>query len=224
MTAFFVTATGTDIGKTFITAGLVRLLRARNERVAALKPIVSGYDFGAASDSDPGHLLAALGEPITAESIARISPWRFGAPLSPDMAAAREGRTVDFDALVDFSEESVVSHEGTLFIEGVGGIMVPLASKHTTLDWMTALSLPTILVTGNYLGAMSHTLSALDVLARRNLNVRVLIVNESASSSVPLNETADTLRRYIDDLPVVCVPRLQAPAHPAFEDLARLLA
>ena len=212
MTGYFVTATGTDIGKTYVTAGLVKALSAK-----AIKPIVSGFDGG----GDAAALLEAMGEAPTLENIARMSAWRFAAPLSPDMAAARENRFIDFAELVTFTRQSV--KDGLVFVEGVGGVMVPLTATHTTLDWMTALDLPTILVTGNYLGAMSHTLSALDVLARRKLETRVVIVNESASSTVPLNETADTLSRYVDGLPIVCIPRLQEPTHPAFEELARLL-
>ncbi len=59
--------------------------------------------------SDPGVLLAALGRPVTLEEIERISPWRFAAPLSPDMAAAREGRAIEFDALLDFSRRAAAT-------------------------------------------------------------------------------------------------------------------
>lgn len=64
MSAVFVTSTGTDIGKTFITAGLIRLMREQGAAVDALKPVVSGYDSSTAATSDPAVLLAALGRPI----------------------------------------------------------------------------------------------------------------------------------------------------------------
>ncbi len=223
MTAFFVTATGTDIGKTFVTSGLIRAFKARGQNVTALKPVVSGYDFGQVQGSDPGALLEALGQPLTEENVARISPWRFGAALSPDMAAAREGRVIDFGAIVDFTAQADADHTGILFVEGVGGIMVPLAPPLTTLDWMIALGLPVILVTGNYLGAMSHTLSAVDVLTRSNLKCAALIVNESAASTVPLTKTAETLSRCLPEMPIICVPRLNEPSHPVFGLIADVL-
>ncbi len=92
MSAIFITATGTDIGKTFVTAGLIRHLRASGREVDALKPVMTGFDPAHPEASDAGVLLAALGRPVTAAEIARISPWRFSAPLSPDMAARRERR------------------------------------------------------------------------------------------------------------------------------------
>ncbi|MGE5146170.1 MAG: ATP-dependent dethiobiotin synthetase BioD, partial [Candidatus Eiseniibacteriota bacterium] len=97
MSAYFVTSTGTDIGKTFVTAGLIRYLRQSSQPVAALKPVVSGYDSSVVETSDPAVLLRALERPVSADEIAAIAPFRFRAPLSPDTAAAREGRSIDFD-------------------------------------------------------------------------------------------------------------------------------
>src|SRR5262249_4163678 len=129
VTAIFVTGTGTDVGKTFITAALIRHARATGGAVEAFKPVLSGFDPVAAATSDAGVLLAALGQPITNETIDRTSPWRFAAPLSPDLAAAREGRALDFGAVVDFSRRAAAGR-GLVLIEGVGGVMVPLDATH----------------------------------------------------------------------------------------------
>ena len=91
MTAIFITATGTDIGKTFVAASLIGHFRQMGRLVEAIKPVVSGFDPAQAATSDPGVLLKALGLPVTAPQIERISPWRFRAALSPDLAARREG-------------------------------------------------------------------------------------------------------------------------------------
>ena len=99
MAAYFVTSTGTDIGKTFVTAGLIRYLREAGQAVHALKPVVSGYNSSVVETSDPAVLLAALGRQVSADEVESIAPWRFRAPLSPDLAAAREGRSIDFDAI-----------------------------------------------------------------------------------------------------------------------------
>jgi dethiobiotin synthetase len=225
MTAYFVTSTGTDIGKTFVTAGLVRHFRMTGRGVAALKPLVSGYDPSTVETSDPAVLLAALDRAITADTIGAIAPFRFRAPLSPDLAAAREGRSLDVEALVAFGRAAVAETAGTLFIEGVGGIMVPLDDRRTVLDWMTALRLPAILVVGSYLGTISHTLSALDVLARRGLRTRAIVVSESERAAVPLADTVSSIARFSAGVPVVALPRLPAGVmeHAAFAELAALL-
>jgi dethiobiotin synthetase len=216
MTAYFITATGTDIGKTFVTAGLIRHLRAQGQKVSALKPVVSGFDLATAALSDPGVLLEALGEPIVPETLDRIAPWRFAAPLSPDMAAAREGKTLDYAALAGLCRETVEGHDGTLFIEGVGGVMVPLDSRHTVLDWMAELGLPLILVTGSYLGTISHTLTALDAVARRNLRVAGLVVNESPSD-IPLDETMAVIARFAPGIAMAGLTRHKRPPDAAAE-------
>jgi dethiobiotin synthetase len=204
MPAFFVTATGTDIGKTYVTAGLVRACRRRNRVVTALKPVVSGFDPLSPESSDPFRLMDALGLPQS--SLDRISPWRFAAPLSPDMAAAREGRAIDMTDLEGFCREAIALHE-TLFIEGVGGVMVPLTDRDTVLDWMASLRLPLLLVTGSYLGTISHTLTALDVVLRRELYVACIVVNESDASTVPLDETAASIAQFSAGVPVTTLPR-----------------
>jgi dethiobiotin synthetase len=225
MAAYFVTSTGTDIGKTFITAGLIRTLRGPSHAVDALKPVVSGYDSSVVETSDPAVLLAALGRPVSADEIARIAPWRFRAPLSPDLAAAREGRVLDFDALIAFSLKAIAGTPGTLFIEGVGGIMVPLDAGRTVLDWMTALGIPLLLVVGGYLGTISHTLTALDVLAQRRLRIAAIVVSESERNTVELDDTVASIERFAQRTPVIGLPRLPAGItdHPAFARIAALL-
>ncbi len=140
------------------------------------------------------------------ETLDRVSPWRFAAPLSPDMAAAREGKAIDFEALVRVCREGIAEADGTLFIEGVGGVMVPLDGRHTVLDWMAELDLPLIVVTGSYLGTISHTLTALEVLARRKLRVAALVVNESVTD-IPLAETMDTIARFAPGVPMAGLVR-----------------
>ena len=225
MTAYFVTSTGADIGKTFVTAGLIRHLRGEGRPATALKPLVSGYDSSVVETSDPAVLLRAMGRSVTADEIAAIAPFRFRAPLSPDLAAAREGRSVDFDALLGFSRDAVAAHDGTLLIEGVGGIMVPLDANRTVLDWMAALGVPVILVVGGYLGTISHTLTALDVMAQRALRVASIVVSEKDNDTVPLDETVASIARFSEGLPAIALPRLQAGVteHAAFAELAALL-
>jgi len=221
VTAFFVTATGTDIGKTHVMCALITALRERGKAVEAIKPVSSGFDPKDAGGSDPGLILKALGRTITEETLTPISPWRFAAALSPDMAAAREGVTIDFDGLVQFTAQTVKTHQGTLLIEGVGGVMVPLTNKHTTLDWMAEAKLPLILVTGSYLGTLSHTLTAVEAVQRRGLRIAALVVNESEGSPVALDETVAVVARHCTSAAVVALPRSNAKA--AIETLVNIV-
>src|ERR1700742_4600970 len=102
MLSYFVTATGTDIGKTYVTANIIRAARQVGLDFSAIKPVLSGYDGATAATCDSALLLAAMGKKVALRNIAAIPPWRFAAPLSPDMAAAREARKIDFATLTSF--------------------------------------------------------------------------------------------------------------------------
>lgn len=205
MTAIFITGTGTDVGKTYVTAALIRHLRQMGRSVEALKPVVSGFDPALPATSDPGVLLKALGFSVTPQDIEQISPWRYRAPVSPDLAAKREGQTIDVDGVITFCRTAIEQHRDILLIEGVGGIMVPLDDQRTVLDLMMALQLPLILVAGSYLGTISHTLTALDALFRRNLKVLATIVSETPNSTVPLADFVAAIARFAN--PVIGLPR-----------------
>ena len=205
MTAIFITATGSDVGKTQVVASLIRQFRQMGRSVEAIKPIVSGYDPAQAAASDTGILISALALPFTPESIDRLSPWRFRTALPPDLAARQEERTIDIEALVAFCQSAVSERRDVLLIEGVGGIMTPLDGHRTTLDVMMALQLPVILVTGTYRGAISHTLTALDSLFRRDMNVLATIVSETPGSAIALDDVVSAVSRFT--APVIGLPR-----------------
>ena len=204
--SFFITSTGTDIGKTFITQALLYQLRNAGEEVHAYKPLISGFDETAIEQSDSGQLLHAMGRDATIENVAEISPWRFREPLSPHIAAELEGRHISLPALYNWCSEKIHEESITL-IEGVGGVMVPLNRERTVLDWMDALALPTILVVGSYLGTLSHTLTAIHVMQAQGITLAGLVISESNAEAMAASETRDSLRGLIpDSLPVCCVP------------------
>ncbi|MCK9989467.1 MAG: dethiobiotin synthetase [Rugosibacter sp.] len=222
MSAYFITGTGTDIGKTWLTCALLRHWRAAGQPVQAYKPVLSGFDMATAEASDAGQILAALGRTMDVAALDEIAPWRFAAPLSPDMAATREGRAVDFDALVAFTRRCLpakrhsrqaghASTEFPMLVEGVGGVMVPLDAQHTVRDWIAASDLPCVLVAGSYLGSLSHTLTALESLKKVGAGVTAIVVNESPDSSVSLDETLTSLHPHVGDVPLLGIDR----AYPA---------
>jgi dethiobiotin synthetase len=210
----FVTSSGTDIGKTFVMLRLIAELEAAGRRVQALKPVASGFDAAQPEHSDTALLLHAQGRGLEVANLDAVSPWRFAAPLSPDMAAARERRTVPFDALVALCRRPSSRADVTL-IEGIGGVMVPLDATRTVLDWIAALDAPTLLVVGSYLGTLSHTLTAVAALHARRVTIAGIVVSESLVEPVPAAETAATIARFTR-APVVVLPR--ARTAPPFGD------
>ena len=217
MNALFITATGTDCGKTFVTSGLLRHLRALGLPARALKPVVSGFDEASPAGSDPAELLAAMGEPVTPQTLAAIAPLRFKAPLAATMAARLEGRSLTLDEILRACETAMQDPRGPLLIEGAGGVMSPFAEGATCLDAIKALGLPSLLVGGTYLGAISHTLTALEAMRAAGCSPIAIAVNESEGSSVSLADTMAELAAFAPDATVTPIRRNERD----FADLAR---
>ena len=210
ISAFFITATGTSIGKTFVTAALCHQLSMIGKPVQALKPVISGYEDIAADNTDSGVLLQSMGLKPTKHNVSNISPWRFSAEISPDMAAVRENRNIDFSQLISFCEGSIENNsaQGTItLIEGVGGVLVPLNETHTVLDWIIALKIPTILVAGTYLGTISHTLTACSALTSNGVDVTRIVLSQSAENPVTPEETASVISKFLPDIQITRVAR-----------------
>lgn len=207
--SLFVTASGTDIGKTYVTTGLIRALREKDVVVEALKPLITDWQDATAADSDTGLILSALGHAVTPQSIERISPWRYKAALAPDMAAAREGVEVPYGDVISYCTRFAADlpDDAVFIVEGAGGVLVPVDDTHTMCDLMTDLSATPVLVVGSYLGTISHTLTALESLQARKLHPCAIVVSESADAGIPLEETCTALRRFTGSVPLIGVPR-----------------
>jgi dethiobiotin synthetase len=222
MHTVFIAGSGTEVGKTFVTSLLCRQLLAAGRRPATLKPVVSGYTDDEAEGSDPGRLLAALGRPADPEEIARISPWRFEAPVSPDMAARRENRCIDYAAVLEFCRAEAKGGAGDiLLIEGIGCLRSPITGRQTVIDWISDLAVPVLLVGGTYLGTISHTLAAAYCVRQRGLRLLGVVLSESPESPVPIAESAETVGRFLPDIPVIALPRHCGGA--TLPDLTKLL-
>lgn len=195
MSTYFVTATGTDLGKTYVLCRILAQLRSRGMRVQALKPVLSGFDASDPASTDSGRLLLAQGLPANEATISAITPWRFVPPLSPDMAAARAGVTVSLDEVEHFCRKAETSHD-RLFVEGAGGVMSPLGSDFLNIDLMVRLKAKAILVCGGYLGTISHTLTALAALKARDVPVAAIVLSGAGTLPVPLEETRQSLLRF----------------------------
>lgn len=207
MKRFFITATGTGVGKTLVTTALCHQWTQQKKRVVALKPLVSGFRDDGASDS--ALILQSLGKPSAMTDIAVISPWRWSAPLSPHMAIRQEGNEASLAAVTQFCDAYTPGEYDVMLIEGAGGLMSPINSTHTNCDWIKALACPAILVAGSYLGSITHTITALHVLQSESIPVSAVVISESEAEAVDLQATAESIQHFAKlSCPVYTIPRL----------------
>jgi dethiobiotin synthetase len=204
MKRYFITSTGTGIGKTFFTASLLQRYTRGGYTVRPLKPVISGFSWDDPC-TDSAILARASGISVNEKTIQAISPWRFALPASPHFAARAEGIKLQFSDVVNACN-SYSTDVDIMLIEGAGGVMAPLTESNTMLDLMRALNVPIILVVGSYLGSISHTLTALHVLNGTSLHS--VVVMESAEQCAGLSETQEAILQFAPiPVPVYAVPR-----------------
>ena len=209
-----------------VSAALCHQLLLRGISVQPFKPIISGYTEDHPENTDSGILLQSVGIKPCHEEVSRISPWRFTAPISPDMAAEKEGRRINFQKLVQFSlnlpVEANTPNQHVNIIEGVGGAMVPLDDRHTVMDWMVNLQADVLVVTGSYLGTISHTLTTISAMNRCHIKPVGIVVSESQDSPVPVKLTTETIARFLPEIPMATIPRI-IPSGAIWKDVPDLL-
>ncbi len=193
----FITATGTEIGKTFITCLLNKYLQAKGLKPFCAKPLITGFSYGDLV-SDSALILDSLGLEYNEENLDKISPWRFKLPLAPNMASAKENITINFEQIVNFINLERTEYDVCLF-EGAGGLMSPITDHKHNLDLIKASNnIEVILVSGSYLGAISHLLTCVKVLEQANIKIKSVIINESIDSQVKLEDTYRSVVNFID--------------------------
>lgn len=218
MNGLFFTGTDTGVGKTYVAAAVVRLLRQQGRRVRVSKPVATGAERveGRWLNADTVQLTWAAGN---CQCLEAVTPWSFPEALAPAVAARFHGRVPDIAALAG-AVRSQGRPDGIVIVEGVGGLLCPLTDRETVADLAAALGLPLVVVTRRALGTLNHTLLTLAVAASRGLAVAGLVVNETVPPTTLAEETnvAELQRR-------IAVPLLAVVPHRPAEhgdDLAPL--
>lgn len=178
MRGYFVTATGTDIGKTYVSARLIEAWRNRGIAAEATKPLMSGFAEEALEQSDAGRLLVAMGRQVTPASVAEVCLHRLTPPLAPNVAMRQAGVAQNYNEIRGFVTRRLSMEADVHLVEGAGGVMSPLTDETLQIDLMADLQLKVILVTAPYLGSISHTLTAIDALRARGLEIAALVVSQ----------------------------------------------
>jgi dethiobiotin synthetase len=168
----FVTATDTGVGKTVVAAAIAAALRARGERVAAFKPVVTGADEPADPDWPPDDVLLAAAAGTTPDD---VTSARFGPPVSPHLAAALAGTPLEPAALrAAFAERT--AEADAVVVEGVGGLLVPLTPDYLVRDFARDLGLPLVVAARPGLGTINHTLLSLESARNAALTVAGVVI------------------------------------------------
>jgi dethiobiotin synthetase len=203
----FITGTDTGVGKTVLAASIVAALRAAGEAVRPLKPVLSGLDETPDPIWPPDHELLARAGGIDPDVVALI---RYGPAVSPHFAAELAGRPIDPDAL-RAQIQAAANGQGTVVVEGVGGLLVPLAPGYDVRELARELGLRVIIAARTGLGTINHTLLTLEAARAAHLDVASIVLTPwpEAPSAVE-RSNRETIAR-LGDVPVATLPRVGQP-------------
>jgi dethiobiotin synthetase len=196
--SFLITGTDTGVGKTTVTSAIAAAAHCRGFRVGIVKPVETGCELGRDGElipADAVQLRWAAGRERA--PLDRICPFRFRAPLAPSVAAAAEGVALDASAVAR-AVESATADADVAFVEGAGGLLVPLIGRFTFADLARACGLRIILVVGNRLGALNHAQLTVDWIRSAGLTLCGYIVNTlQPTSDLAARTNIDVLRDLI---------------------------
>lgn len=165
--SFFVTGTDTGVGKTLVTAALLRRLRDAGVVVAGMKPVAAGAMDGPEGRANADALLLQA-ESSVRQPYATVNPWLFEPAIAPHIAAVEAGQSIDVHRIAAAHERLSAGSE-VVFAEGAGGFLVPLDGERSCAELPGLLGMEVLLVVGLRLGCLNHALLTAQAIAARGL-------------------------------------------------------
>lgn len=195
MQGFFVTGTDTGIGKTFFSLACISALQTAGIKTVAMKPVASGAKniAGHLRNEDALLLQQALGTDIDYEL---INPYVFAPPVSPHIAAAEAGVTIDLQHIRQTYAQLTADAEFAI-VEGVGGWLAPLSDRLTVADMAGAIGLPVVMVVGMRLGCLNHAALTARAIRQAGQSLVGWVANCMEHDTPYLDAQINTISKFI---------------------------
>jgi dethiobiotin synthetase len=203
----FVTGTDTGVGKTVLAAAIVAALRARGERVRALKPVITGLDEPPDPTWPRDHELLAQVSGATPEDVALFG---YGPAVSPALAGELTGDPIRPDRLRAAVLDAIDPSE-TAVVEGVGGLVVPIADGYDVRALAGELGLPLVIAARAALGTINHTLLTLEAARARDLEVAGVVLTPWPPDPSELERSNRATIERLGDVRVATLSEIARP-------------
>ncbi len=169
---YFITGTDTGVGKTFVTVLLIKFLKKQGYKVGAFKPIESGIEENSCPDFQ---------QLMNASNSKEKILYKLSKPLAPLIAANIDNVKIDIDKIINFAKNDAKNFD-IYFVEGAGGLFVPITENFLIIDLIKKLNFEVILICRTNLGTVNHTLMSIETLNQRNIKIAQIILNEVIST------------------------------------------
>ena len=202
--SYFITGTGTGVGKTIVTAGIAGYFLSRDKNVSIMKPVQTGTGE-TSSDLDTARAIVPKITPLPKRM---ASPYSFSLPASPLLAAKCKNRKIDTNKILNaFKEASSRPNIDVLLVEGAGGLLVPMTDKFMMIDLISEMDIPVILVATAGLGTVNHTLLSIEAMKNRNLTIAGIVINKMPRKPGIVEKDNIRIIEQMGNVPVIAVVR-----------------
>jgi dethiobiotin synthetase len=194
-TAYFITGTNTDVGKTYIARALIKHFCEQGLLTIGMKPVAAGAEMvnGRLLNSDVTELINAGNMEANIEL---INPYVFAPAIAPHIAAEQVGVTVSLDKIQQ-AFDALQSQTEVILVEGAGGFCVPINRQETMADLAVKLNLPVIMVVGVRLGCINHALMTAGSIKAAGLTLAGWVANRIDPDMLAIEENISTLKSMI---------------------------
>lgn len=212
-TAYFITGTDTDVGKTYIASALIKHFCKQGLLTVGMKPVAAGAELvnGRLLNSDVTELIKAGN--VDAD-LALINPYVFSPAIAPHIAAEQAGVSVSLDNIQQ-AFDVLQAKADVVVVEGAGGFRVPINHEQTMADLVVKLNLPVIMVVGVRLGCINHALMTAGSIRAVGLNLVGWVANRIDPNMPAIEENILTLKVM---LKAPCVANVAWGEEPQFID------
>lgn len=195
MSAYFITGTDTEIGKTFSTCALLHAAQRKGLTAVGFKPIAAGAEEhqGVLANEDALALQAASAPGF---SLGEINPLCLKEAIAPHIAAAAEGRSLASAPLIA-AFTLLAGKADLVLVEGAGGFCVPLDEGRDMAGLARDFGLPVILIVGMRLGCINHALLTIEAIHARGLRLAGWVANTLEPRMSRFEENLETLEQRI---------------------------
>lgn len=206
MKSYFISGTDTDVGKTYVTAGLARALVNQGNDVGVMKPFAAGSAQKTGFKSSDSEILVKAAKVNDSEDL--VNPQFFSIPAAPYTVSQNLGIKVDVPLVIKNYNKLKNLHE-ILLVEGMGGIMTPILKNYFVVDLIKELNLDTIVVTRSRIGTVNHTLLTCNVCKQKGVNVKGIIINNFDSDGYNVDELTRDLESLLDIKVLGVIPKIE---------------
>ena len=203
MKSLFVTGTDTDVGKTCVSASIVKNLRDMDIDVGVMKPFASGHKKN--SNSLPQDVEILMKYSGSQDPIDLVNPYFFEIPTSPYDAAKILVQKINLQKVIDAYNKLLSSHD-LVIVEGIGGLMTPITQNYFVSNLISELDIDTIVVMGSKLGTVNHTLLTYEHCKQMRLKLKGFVINQTESNGYELANLKQQIMELTSQIVYCAIP------------------